>query len=156
MNKPEKIRDFLKKENIHYDVLEHNRAFTALEIAQAQHLPWHQVIKSVIVHADGKQILCVLPATHKIDFTKLKKVTKTQEVSLATEQEAANLFPEVEVGAMPPFGRSAGITVYVDKGLEENEAIAFNAGTHTELLKIKFKDYIKIEKPFLADFGVHI
>lgn len=151
-----KVRILLEQENIGYEVLEHTLAFTALEIAQAQHIPGHQVVKSVVVNADRNWILCVLPATHKIDFDKLKAAFSFQDVFLANEGRVASLFPGCEVGAMPPFGRLAGIAVYVDSDLKENETVTFNAGTHTDMLKIRFKDFLRIEKPVLGDFSVHI
>lgn len=151
-----KIREFLETEHVEYEILEHELAYTALEIAQAQHIPGHQVIKSVVVKADGKWILCVLPATHKIDFDKLNQAFSFKDTCLANEGRVAALFPGCDVGAMPPFGRLAGIQVYVDSNLEENETVAFNAGTHTEMLKIHFQDFIRIEKPAVGDFSVHI
>lgn len=151
-----KIKELLEKEKITYQVLEHELAFTALEVAQAQHIPGHQMIKSVIVGVDGKWVMCVLPSTHKIDFDKLKKNLQVQEASLANESKVAALFPGFEIGAMPPFGQIAGIKVYLDKGLEENETVAFNAGTHTDVLKIRLKDYLRLVKPTIADFTKHI
>lgn len=151
-----KIKEFLEKERINYQVLEHNLAYTASEIAEAQHLPGHQVVKSVLVNGDGKWLLFVLPATRKIDFDKLKKALLLQNVDLANEGKVASLFPGCDVGAMPPFGHFAGIPVYADTNLLENETIAFNAGTHTDMIKIKFKDYMRIAKPMLCDFSVHI
>lgn len=151
-----KIKELLEKERISYQVMEHERAITALEVAQAQHLPGHQLIKSVIVGADGKWVMCVLPATHKIDFDALKKVLNARDVKLADEKQVAALFPGFDIGAMPPFGQLAGLKVYVDKSLEENESVAFNAGTHTDLLKIKLKDYVKIAQPVFGLFGKHI
>lgn len=151
-----KIKELLEKEKVNYQVLEHDLAFTALEVAQAQHLPGHQVVKSIIVGADGKWAMCVLPATHRIDFSKLQRVLKAKDIKLASEEQAASFFPNYEVGAMPPFGHVVGMTVYVDKSLEENEAIAFNAGTHTDVLKIRFKDYVRIAKPIIEEFSIHI
>lgn len=151
-----RIRELLEHERVDYEVLEHELAYTALEVAQAQHIPGHQVIKSVVVNADGKWILCVLPATHKIDFDKLNREFDFRESFLANEGRVAALFPGCEVGAMPPFGRLAGISVYVDADLKENETVAFNAGTHTEMLKIHFQDFMRIEKPSVGDFSVHI
>jgi Ala-tRNA(Pro) deacylase len=151
-----KLKEFLEKEHINYQTLEHNLAYTATEVAQAQHLPGHQVVKSVVVLADGKWVLCVLPATHKIDFDKLKNILSAKEVYLADEGQVAALFPGYEVGAMPPFGQFAGIPVYADNTLLENDTIAFNAGTHTDMVKIKFKDYMRIAKPTLCDFTFHI
>ena len=149
-----KIRVLLEKEHINYQVLEHDLAYTASEVAQVSHLPGHQVVKSVVVKGDGKWILCVLSATHKIDFDKLKKELSLKEAELANEGKVASLFPGCDVGAMPPFGQLAGIPVYVDENLQENETIAFNAGTHTDMLKIRFKDYMRIVKPLLSDFSV--
>lgn len=151
-----KIQELLEKENIEYEVLEHELAYTALEIAQAQHVPGHQVIKCVVVNADGKWILCVLPATHKIDFDQLNRTFSFKASSLANEGKVASLFPGCDVGAMPPFGRLGGIPVYVDSNLQENETIVFNAGTHTEMLKMHFHDFIRLEKPMIGEFSVHI
>lgn len=151
-----RIRELLEKERVSYQVLEHPPAYTASEIAQAQHLPGHQVVKSIIVKGDGQWILCILPATHKIDFNKLKKALSLEEACLAEEMEVASLFPRCEVGAMPPFGLFAGIEAYIDTDLQENETIAFNAGTHTDMLKIRLKDFIRVAKPTFKNFSVHI
>jgi len=151
-----KIRELLEKGRINYQVLEHSLAFTSLEIAEAQHLPGHQVVKSVIINGDGKWLLCVLSSTHKIDFQKLKNALSLRDAALAGEEEIAALFPGCEVGAMPPFGQLAGMEVYVDTNLLENDMIAFNAGTHTDMIKIKFKDFMHLENPSVANFSVHI
>lgn len=151
-----KIRELLEAAHINYDLLQHDLVYTSLEIAEAQHLPGHQVVKSVIVNGDGRWLLCVLSSTHKIDFQKFKIALSLHEAALADEREIAALFPGCEVGAMPPFGQLAGIEVYVDTNLLENDAIAFNAGTHTDMIKIKFKDFMRLENPSVADFSVHI
>lgn len=150
------IRELLGKERINYQVLEHPTAFTALEIAQAQHIPGQEVIKAVIVKVDNKLAMCVLPATHKIDFPKLTKALKAKKVELVPESQVAQLFPDCEVGAMSPFGKQAKLNVYLDKILEENDTVAFNAGTHNQMIRIKFKDYLRLAKPILLDFGAHI
>jgi Ala-tRNA(Pro) deacylase len=150
------IRQILENENVSYRVLEHPLAFTALEIAESQHIPGQEVVKTIIVKGDTQIVMCVLPATHKIDFTKLLKVLNATEGHLVPEGLLAQLFPEYEVGAMPPFGHLAGLKVYVDKILEENEHIAFNAGSHREMLQIKFKDFVRLTSPSIVDIGVHI
>jgi Ala-tRNA(Pro) deacylase len=151
-----KIKDLLEKEKIGYQLLEHETAYTAMEIAGSQHVPGRQFVKSVIVNADGKFLMCVLPAIHKVDFEKLKKATGAKEIHLAEEKEFADLFPDYEVGAEPPFGQFYGLKVYVDKILDENEEIVFNAGTHTDLIKIKFRDFLRLANPTIVDFGVHV
>lgn len=151
-----KVKDYLESKHIGYQLLEHEAAFTAQEIAGAQHLPGRNVVKTVIVNADGQFVMCVLPAVHRIDFSKLKNILKARDVHLAEESEVASLFPDCEVGAEPPFGQVYGLKVYADKILEENEEIAFNAGTHTDMLRIKYKDFVRLVKPTIADFGVHV
>ncbi len=150
------IRQFLDKERISYQLLEHPKAFTALEVAEAQHISGQQVIKAVIVKVDQKLAMCVLPAIHHIDFEKLRHALGVKAVNLVPEGQVAQLFPEYEVGAMPPFGQLAALTVYVDKILEENDSVAFNAGSHQEMLRIKFKDYLRLVNPIFVDMGVHI
>jgi Ala-tRNA(Pro) deacylase len=151
-----KIKDYLESKRVNYQTLEHEPAFTALEIAGAQHLPGRDVIKTVVVSADGQFIMCILPAVHRIDFGKLRKIIGANDVHLADESEVSALFPDCEVGAEPPFGEAYGLKVYADKILEENEEIAFNAGTHTDMLRIKFRDFVRLARPIIADFGVHV
>lgn len=150
------LKKYLDKERIPHQMLEHPEAYTASEIAGVQHLPGIQMLKSVLVKADGQFILCVLPAIRLIDFEKLKKILKSKSLELATEKEIAKLFPDYEVGAEPPFGNLYGIQVYADKIMEENDEIAFNAGTHTDIVKIKLKDFLRVTQPRFIDFGRHI
>lgn len=151
-----KIKSFLEKEKIGFQILEHDVAYTAMETAGSQHVPGRQFIKSVILFADDKFVMCVLPAIHKVDIEKFKKNTNAKEARLATEKEVSKLFPDYEVGAEPPFSLTNKIEIYLDKILEENDEVAFNAGTHTDIIKIKFKDYLKLSKAKVVDFGVHI
>lgn len=151
-----KLKSYLDKKNIHYQILEHDVAYTALEIAKAQHIPGRQFVKSVILNADGKYILCVLPSIHFIDMEKCKNILKAQQLSLAEEEEVAKLFPEYEVGGEPPFGQLSSLPVYMDKILQEDEEIAFNAGNHSEIIKMKLSDYIHLVNPIFVDIGIHI
>lgn len=150
------IKEYLDKEHVNYEVLEHDLAFTAMEVAEAQHEPGRRVVKSIIVIVDGKRMMCVLPATQRIDFKKFKEIFHANKVELASEGMVASLFPQYEVGAMPPFGHLVGLKLYADSSLKENESIAFNAGSHTAMLRIKFQDFVRLTDPVFADFGVHI
>lgn len=156
MSVSQKIKAYLDKENVGYQVLEHSLAYTAMEIAGSQHVPGRQVIKTVIVKADNKFVMCVLPAIHYIDLYKLQDILKTKNVQLATEEEISKLFPEYEVGAEPPFGHLYNLPVYADKVLEVDEDIVFNAGTHTDMIKIKWKDYQRLSRPTIVDIGIHV
>lgn len=156
MTVPKSIRDYLDKEKVGYQILEHSRAITATEVAGAQHVPGRQMVKSVIVKADDKFLLCLLPAIHFLDLEKLKAAIGVKQVRLAHEEEMAKLFPGCEIGSEPPLGPLFNITVYADKFLEDDNEVAFNAGTHTDMIKMNFQDYKRLVQPIFVDFGVHI
>ncbi|MCB1111953.1 MAG: YbaK/EbsC family protein [Chlamydiales bacterium] len=147
---------FLDENNVKYEVLQHPEAYTAQEIAGEQHVPGKQVVKSVIVNIDGDPVMCVLPSIHMIDFDSLKNLTDGEDIQLASEDELAEIFPEYEVGAEPPFGHLYGLEVYVDKFLENDKEIVFNAGSHTDMIKMSYKDYLRLTNPTVAEFGTHI
>src|SRR3970282_2977608 len=132
-----KLKEFLDQKKIKYIAITHSSAFTAQEIAATAHIPGKELAKSVIVKADGKMVMTVLPASYKVNFDQLKKVIGAKEIRLAYEQEFIDKFPDCEVGAMPPFGNLYGMDVYVAESLSEDEEIAFNACSHTELIKMK-------------------
>jgi Ala-tRNA(Pro) deacylase len=136
-----KLKEFLDSHNIKYVTIGHSQVFTAQEIAATVHIPGKELAKTVMVKIDDKMAMAVLPASCKVDIDLLKKVAGAKKVGLASEQEFKDLFPECEVGAMPPFGNLYGIDVFVAESLVENEEIAFNAGSHTELIKLLYKDF---------------
>lgn len=152
----EKVKQYLDEKHVGYQILQHSLAYTAMETAGAQHVPGKQMIKSVIVRADGKFLMCVLSSNHMINFDKLKKIANCQDIYLATEEEIQKLFPEFEIGAEPPFGELFGLEVFVDRAVSENEEIVFNAGTHTDAVKIKYSDFAHLTRSKEANFGVHI
>ena len=148
----QKLKDFLDSNNIQYITINHSKAFTAQKLAAATHISGWEIAKTVIVKVDGKMAMAVLPASTRINLDTLKKVTGTQNVALATESEFAGLFPECETGAMPPFGNLYNLDVYVAKDLAKDEEIAFNAGTHTEMIKMYYKDFERLVSPKLTEF----
>ncbi|NGX43562.1 MAG: Proline--tRNA ligase [Chlamydiae bacterium] len=151
-----KIKEYLEKEGVAFEISEHPLAYTASEIAGSQHIAGKQMVKSVIVKNNGDFFMCVLPAIHLVDFEKLKSIAGMDELKLADEDEIAKLFPEYEIGAEPPFGHLYGLKVYADKVLEGDEEIVFNAGTHTDVVKMKFVDFKRLANPTIADIGTHI
>jgi Ala-tRNA(Pro) deacylase len=142
-----KLKQFLDDEGVKYVTISHSRAFTAQEIAASAHIPGKDLAKTVIIKLDGVMAMVVLPASYKVDFDLLKEVTGAGEVELATEREFRDAFPECEVGAMPPFGNLYDMDVYVAESLAEDEEIAFNAGSHTELIRLAYADFEKIVNP---------
>ncbi len=145
-----KLKMFLDEHKIKYISIKHSVAYTAQEIAAKSHIPGKELAKTVMVKVDGKIAMAILPASQKLDFEWLMHATGTEDLALANEEEFKYLFPECETGAMPPFGNLYGMDVYVAESLAEDEEIAFNAGTHTELIKLFYKDFEKLVKPKVA------
>ena len=143
----QKLKDFLDKHEIKYVSVVHSPAYTAQEIAARAHIKGRQLAKTVMVLVDGKMAMAVLPASLKVDFDYFRKEIGASNVGLAAEREFEALFPDCEVGAMPPFGNLYGTDVYVDQSLVEDDEIAFTAGTHTELIKLPFIDFKRLVKP---------
>ena len=142
-----KLREYLDGHQVKYVVISHSAAFTAPEIAASAHIPGRELAKTVMVKIDGKMAMAVLPAPAKIDFKLLQEALGAGSVELATEQEFADSFPECEPGAMPPFGNLYDMDVFVARKLSEDEEIAFNAGSHTELVKLAYRDFERLVKP---------
>ena len=151
-----KIKEYLEKEGVQFEVAEHPLAYTATEVAGSQHVPGKQMVKSVIVKTGGNFLMCVLPAIHLVDFEKLKKIIGSEELKLADESELEELFPDYELGAEPPFGHLYGLKVYAEKLLDEDEEIVFNAGTHTDVVKMRYDDFKRLVNPTIAEIGTHI
>ena len=151
-----KLREFLEANKVPYSVHSHPEAYTAQEIAALQHVKGRMLAKVVIVKAGADFLMLVLPADHRVDFTRLRSALGLKEVRLAQETEFRDLFPGCDVGAMPPFGNLYGLPVYVDRALEKDEEIVFNAGTHTLTAKMAFRDFVARVKPVMGEFAVHL
>jgi len=150
----QKLKEFLDSHNIKYVTIRHSRAFTAQETAATAHVPVKELAKTVMVKINGKMAMAVLPASSKVDFDLLKKVMGSGKVEIASEKEFKDLFPDCEIGAMPPFGNLYGMDVFVAESLTEDKEIAFNAGSHRELVKMTYKDFEKLVKPKVITFSV--
>jgi Ala-tRNA(Pro) deacylase len=149
----QKLSDFLDSHNVKYVTISHSLAYTAQEIAASAHIAGKELAKTVMVKIDDKMAMAVLPASYKINFDLLKKAAGASKVELANEQEFRDMFPELEVGAMPPFGNLYGIEIFVDESLSEDDEIAFNAGSHTALMKLAYEDFERLAKPKTVQFA---
>ena len=149
-----KLREFLDSKKVKYVALKHSPAYTAQEIASSAHIKGKELAKTVIVKVDGKMAMAVLPASYRVDLNALREVAKAKKVELASEKEFRDLFPECETGAMPPFGNLYDMDVYVSSSLAEDENIAFNAGSHTELIQLPYKDFEKLVAPKVVQFSL--
>ena len=148
-----KLIQFLDENNVKYITIRHSSAFTAQEIAAKAHISGKEIAKTVMIKIDGKMAMAVLPASLIVDFDSLKEIFGTTNVSLATEYEFKNRFPDCELGAMPPFGNLYDMEVYVAEPLSEDKEIAFNAGSHTELIRLSYEDYVRLVKPRIFRFS---
>ncbi len=150
----EKLREFLDGNKVKYVTIRHSTAFTAQETAASAHIPGKELAKTVVLRIDGRMVIAVLPASHKLDIPLLKKAVGARDVEIAHEADFRDMFPGCDTGAMPPFGNLFGMEVLVDERLAESEEIAFNACSHSELVKLRYADYIELVKPRIASFSV--
>ena len=147
------LREYLDGQHIPYTTISHRPTYTAQEIAANTHISGKDLAKTVMIKLDGKMVMAVVPAAYHVNFHLLKEVTGATEIELAREDEFMALFPDFDVGAMPPFGNLYGLDVYVAESLAEDEVIAFNAGTHTDLIKMAFATFARLVKPKILRFS---
>ena len=150
----QRLQEFLDKQQVKYVVISHSRAFTTQEIAAATHIPGKELAKPVIVEVDGTMAMAVVPGSQKVDLAMLRDALGATRVTLAQETAFKDRFPERDPGAMPPFGNLYGMPVYVADSLTEDEEIAFNAGSHTELVKMSYRDFERLVQPQIMHFAV--
>ena len=149
-----KLREFLDASGVAYEVRSHLPAFTAQEVAAAQHVPGREMAKVVIVRAGREFLMAVLPAPQRVDLGQLGAAAGKPDLHLATEAEFAGLFPACEAGAMPPFGNLYGLPVWVDQALTRDKDISFNAGTHDQTVRMAYADFARLVQPRVASFGM--
>ncbi len=147
-----KVREFLDLHLVRYVSLRHSPAFTAAEVAQSAHVSGRDFAKPVIVVIEDEMVMVVLPASRRVLLNDLREMLDTTHLRLATEAEFRDRFPDCELGAMPPFGNLYGMRVYVSSLLAEEKEIAFNAGSHTEIIKMSYADFDRLVKPVVLDF----
>lgn len=141
------LRDYLDARTIRYVSIQHSPAYTAQEIAKKTHICGDKLAKTVVIDIDGQLAMVVLPASYRIRWDKFMRAMGTDFVELADEEEFRDRFASCEVGAIPPFGNLFGMNVYMCDALASNAEIAFSAGTHSEIIKMKCSDYIDLVNP---------
>ena len=148
----QKLKAFLEENHVRFTSIQHSRAFTAQEIAALTHIPGKELAKTVMVMIAGKAAMAVIPASHRVDFKCLSDVVGTS-VELADEGDFVELFPNCDMGAMPPFGNLYDMSVYVSETLAEDEFIAFSAGSHAEVMRLEYADFERLVNPILGRFS---
>lgn len=147
-----RLKSFLEDNQIAYSVMTHTTAYTAQGAAAAMKISGKELAKTVVLRTGGEMILAVLPAPNHVRLDKLAAEVG-KPVRLATEQEFSDLFPDCDLGAMPPFGALYDLPVYVDESLAADEAIVFNAGTHREAIRMRYDDFVSMAKPKVCSFA---
>ena len=145
-----KLKEFLDTNGVKYVAIRHSLAYTAQEVAASAHVRGKEMAKTVVAQIDGALALIVIPAARKVDVDKVREAAGATKVSIATEWDFRNAFPECELGAMPPFGNLFGMHVFVDPILSRDEEIAFNACSHTEVIRLAYADFERLVKPTVA------
>jgi Ala-tRNA(Pro) deacylase len=145
-----KLKRFLDENQVRYVSIQHSPAYTAQEIAASAHIPGRELAKTVMVKIDGQMAMAVLPATKKLDLELLQRAAGGKSAVLAGEREFKSMFPDCDAGAMPPFGNLYGLKVYADELLARDASIAFNAGSHAELIQLSYADFARWVQPVIA------
>ncbi|HVT72551.1 MAG TPA: YbaK/EbsC family protein [Lacunisphaera sp.] len=147
-----KVKEYLDSHGVKYISIKHSPAYTAEEVAASAHVAGRDFAKTIVVRIEGSFAMVVLPASRRLVLADLRELLQTHAVRLATEAEFRDLFPDCELGAMPPFGNLYGMAVYIAECLAQEEQIAFNAGSHTEVIKMDFYDFDELVHPVVLDF----
>ncbi len=149
----EDLEAYLRENKVPFQVQHHAVAYTAQEVAAAEHIPGRMLAKVVIILGNGGLAMFVLPAPARVDLDRAAAVLGAKEACLAQEEKFADRFPGCEVGAMPPFGNLYDLPLYVDRSLAEDDTIVFEAGTHTDTMSMKYADFERLAKPTVAEFA---
>lgn len=149
----ERLAEYLSQHGVPFKAMSHPTAYTAQEVAAAQGVSGKQLAKVVIVKADDRPVMLVLQASAMVDLRKAAQMLGAKSLVLAREGDFADLFPDSEVGAMPPFGNLYNVPVYVDEGLAAQEEIVFAVGTHTDTFRVRYADFARLAAPTLGAFA---
>lgn len=150
----ERLKAYFLEEGVPYELHEHPVAYTAQEVAAAEHVSGYELAKVVVVRAGARLVLTVVPAPHRVDLDKVAELLGVEEAELAREEEFASLFPDCEAGAMPPLGNLYGVDVWVDRALSERPRITFTGCDHRHTFRIDYQNFQRLAEPRLGEFGI--
>ncbi len=148
-----KLKDFLDRNEIKYELIHHPTTYTAQLTAASSHVTADELAKTVMVNRNGNLAMAVLPASHRVDITALHTASGASSLRLASELEFKQQFPDCDAGAMPPFGNLYGMEVFVDERLVKQSRIAFNAGSHDEVMRLAYEDFDRLVTPKVLSFA---
>ena len=150
------VQSYLDKLGVQYRVSHHPTAFTAQDLAAAEHVPGRKVVKPVVTRADGRFVMCVLPASHKVDLDALRDQLQAQDVSLVEEDRLPELFPNCELGAEPPIGKMFNLPTLMDESVMADDQVTFQAGNHCDAITMSLAEYRRAAMPEVGYFARHI
>ncbi len=150
----QKLKQVLDQQKIKYISINHSPAYTARETAASTFIPRREFAKTIIVDIDGEKVMAVVSASRHVSIEALRNLAHANEARLASEDEFGKLFPDCEVGAMPPFGSLYNMRVFVDEMVTEVDDLCFNAGSHEQILRMDCRDYLKLEQPAIGRFAI--
>ena len=150
----QKLKHLLDQHKIKYISINHSPAYTARETAASTFIPRREFAKTIIVDIDGEKVMAVVSASRHVSIEALRNLAHANEARLASEDEFGKLFPDCEVGAMPPFGSLYNMRVFVDEMVTEVDDLCFNAGSHEQILRMDCRDYLKLEQPAIGRFAI--
>ena len=149
-----RLSELIRNRGVRIEVLPHPEVFTSQEVAQSSHLSGRNVAKVVVLRDGGDHLMAVLPASEHVDLDALRSTTGRLGLELAAEDDLRSLFPDCELGAMPPFGHLYGLKMYVDPCLA-NHDIWFQAGNHHEIARMAYETYEQLARPYVGGFCLH-
>ncbi len=150
----QRLKNYLDEKGVKYVSIRHSEAYTAMEVAASAHIPGQEMAKTVMVKLDDRLAMALLRSTDKVDLDLVRATAGAKKAGLATELQFQGMFPGIELGAMPPFGNLYDMAVYVDEALARDERIAFNAGTHSELIQLDYADFERLVQSSVANFSL--
>lgn len=153
MSIPQRIREYLDSQGVAYESLPHPEAYSGQEVAHSLHLSGKKLAKTVVLDADGRAVMAVLPASNRLNLTQFRELVRARHVALLPESELARLFPDCELGAVPPLAHLYGMEVWVDAALAAAPEIVFTAGTHVDAVRMKYEDFERLGPAHIGRFS---
>jgi Ala-tRNA(Pro) deacylase len=150
---PQRVREYLDSKDVPHEWVHHAQAFTAQEVAHSVHVSGKHLAKTVVLSADDRLVMCVIPASHRLNLAELRALLEVKHLAMLPEDELAKSFPDCELGAIPPLGNLYGVEVWVDRALTESEEIVFCAGSHVDCVRMKYSDYAALVTPHVGRFS---
>jgi len=150
---PQRIRDYLDSQNVVFEPIHHSEAFTGQELAHSMHISGKRLAKTVVLAGDGKPVMAVIPASHRLNFQEFRAALEVDRLEMLPESELERLFPDCDRGAIPPFGNLYGLAVWVERTISDGEDVVFCAGTHEDCMRMKYSDFARLTMPRLGRFS---